>query len=101
MLDFLRAGRLPTDARDLLALISARYPVDREKCLRVFVAAVHDDPRYLRNIIEYAFQEVDAHVTINPGRRVGGGGHCKRGTTVLSAQAVHESWFWGSRPLGS
>jgi hypothetical protein len=56
MLDFLRTGRRPNDARDLLTQISARYP-DREKCLRIFIAAVHDDPRYMRNIIEYAFHE--------------------------------------------
>jgi hypothetical protein len=56
MLDFLRIGRQPTDARDLLAQIAARYP-DREKCLRIFVAAVLDDPRYMRGVIEYAFHE--------------------------------------------
>jgi hypothetical protein len=56
MLNYLRTGRLPKDARDLLAQISAQYP-DREKCLRIFVAAVHDDPRYVRACIEYAFHE--------------------------------------------
>ena len=47
MLDFLQTGRRPDDPRDLLAQISAQYP-DREKCLRVFVAAVLDDQRYVR-----------------------------------------------------
>jgi hypothetical protein len=55
MLDFLKAGRYPDDPRDLLAQLSARYP-DREKCLRIFVAAVLDDPRYMRGVIEYAFE---------------------------------------------
>jgi hypothetical protein len=56
MLNYLRTGRYPDNPRDLLAQISAQYS-DREKCLRIFVAAVHDDPRYLRNVIEYAFHE--------------------------------------------
>jgi hypothetical protein len=56
MLEFLRTGRYPEDPRELLAQIAARYP-DREKCLRIFVAAVHDDPRYMRGVIEYAFHE--------------------------------------------
>jgi len=56
MLDYLRTGRRPVDARDLLAMISAQYP-DREKALRVFVAACHDDQRYVRACIEYAFHE--------------------------------------------
>lgn len=56
MLDFLRTGRRPVDARDLLAMISAQYP-DSEKALRVFVAACHDDQRYVRACIEYAFHE--------------------------------------------
>ena len=55
MLDFLRTGRRPNDPRELLAQISARYP-DREKALRVFVAAVYDDPRYVRACIEHAFE---------------------------------------------
>jgi hypothetical protein len=55
MLDYLRTGRRPDDARELLAQISARYP-DREKCLRVFVAAVLDDRRYIRACIEHAFE---------------------------------------------
>jgi hypothetical protein len=55
MLDFLRTGRRPDDPRELLALISARYP-DREKALRIFGAAVHDDPRYMRACIEHAFE---------------------------------------------
>jgi hypothetical protein len=55
MLDFLRAGRYPDDPRELLTQITARYP-DREKALRVFVAAVHDDPRYVRACIEHAFE---------------------------------------------
>jgi roadblock/LC7 domain-containing protein len=50
MLDFLRTGRRPVDARDLLAMISAQYP-DSEKALRVFVAACHDDQRYVRACI--------------------------------------------------
>jgi hypothetical protein len=56
MLNYLRSGKRPADARDLLAQISAQYP-DREKCLRIFVAAVLDDPRYIRGVIEYAFHE--------------------------------------------
>jgi hypothetical protein len=56
MLDYLRTGRRPDTPRDLLTQISAQYP-DREKCLRIFVAAVHDDPRYMRAVIEYAFHE--------------------------------------------
>ena len=55
MLDFLRTGQRPTDPRELLAEISARYP-DREKCRRIFVAAVLDDQRYLRAAIECAFE---------------------------------------------
>jgi hypothetical protein len=55
MLDFLRTGRRPNDPRELLAQISARYP-DREKALRVFVAAVYDDQRYIRACIEHAFE---------------------------------------------
>ena len=55
MLDFLRTGRLPDDPRDLLAQISARYP-DRKKCLRIFIAAVLDDQRYVRACIEHAFE---------------------------------------------
>jgi hypothetical protein len=54
MLNFLKTGRYPSDPRDLLAQISAQYP-DREKCLRIFVAAVLDDPRYIRAAIECAF----------------------------------------------
>jgi hypothetical protein len=54
--DFLLSRRRPDNPRDLLAQISARYP-DREKALRVFVAAVHDDGRYVRACIEYAFHE--------------------------------------------
>jgi hypothetical protein len=60
MLDYLRTGRRPVDARDLLTQIAARYP-DREKCLRIFVAAVLDDPRYMRDVIEYAFHEWTSH----------------------------------------
>jgi hypothetical protein len=55
MLDFLRTGRRPDNPRDLLAQILAQYP-DREKCLRVFVAAVLDDPRNIRACIEHAFE---------------------------------------------
>jgi hypothetical protein len=55
MLEFLRNGKYPTDPRELLAQISARYP-DREKCLRIFVAAVLDDQRYVRACIEHAFE---------------------------------------------
>jgi hypothetical protein len=33
---------------------SKRY--DREKALRIFVAAVHDEPRYVRACIEHAFE---------------------------------------------
>jgi hypothetical protein len=54
MLDFLRSGRRPESAREMLEQIAARYP-DREKCLRIFVAAVLDDPRYIRAAIECAF----------------------------------------------
>ena len=54
MLDFLRTGRYPEDPRDLLAQISARYP-DRES-RRIFVAAILDDPRYIRACIEHAFE---------------------------------------------
>jgi hypothetical protein len=56
MLDYLRTGRRPDDPRKLLAQISAQYP-DREKCLRIFVAAVLDDPRHMRGVIEYVFHE--------------------------------------------
>jgi hypothetical protein len=56
MLNFLRTGQRPNDPRKLLAEISAQYP-DREKALRIFVAAVLDDPRYMRGVIEYAFHE--------------------------------------------
>jgi hypothetical protein len=56
MLDYLRTGRSPDNPRELLAQISAQYP-DREKCLRIFIAAVLDDPRYVRGVIEYAFHE--------------------------------------------
>jgi hypothetical protein len=56
MLDFLRTGRYPDDPRDLLAKISAQYP-DRERCLRIFVAAVLGNRHYMRSIIEYAFHE--------------------------------------------
>jgi hypothetical protein len=56
MLNYLKAGRYPSDPRDLLAQILAQYP-DREKALRIFVAAVHDGPRYMRSVIEYAFHE--------------------------------------------
>ncbi len=55
MPDFLLPGRYPDNPRELLAKISARYP-DREKCLRVFVAAVLDDRRYVRACIEHAFE---------------------------------------------
>jgi hypothetical protein len=60
MLDFLRTGRRPSDPRDLLAQISAQYP-DREKCLRIFAAAVLDDPRYVRGVIDYAFHQWTSH----------------------------------------
>jgi hypothetical protein len=53
--DFLLARRRPDNPRDLLAQISAHYP-DREKALRVFVAAVLDDRRYVRACIEHAFE---------------------------------------------
>jgi hypothetical protein len=55
MLNYLRSGKRPTDARDLLVQISAQYP-DRERALRVFIAAVYDDPRYVRACIEHAFE---------------------------------------------
>jgi hypothetical protein len=55
MLDFLMTSRRPDNPRDLLTQISARYP-DREKCLRIFVAAVLDDQRYVRACIEHAFE---------------------------------------------
>jgi hypothetical protein len=55
MLDFLRTGRRPANARELLEQITAQYP-DREKCLRIFVAAVLDDRRYVRACIEQAFE---------------------------------------------
>jgi hypothetical protein len=53
--DFLRTGQYPDDPREMLAQISARYP-DREKCLRIFVATVLEDQRYLRAAIECAFE---------------------------------------------
>jgi hypothetical protein len=56
MLNFLRTGRYPDDPRELLTQISAQFPNDREKCLRVFVAAVLDDRRYVRACIEHAFE---------------------------------------------
>jgi hypothetical protein len=55
MLDYLRTGGRPDDPRKLLAQISAQYP-DREKALRIFVAAVYDDQRYVRACIEHAFE---------------------------------------------
>jgi hypothetical protein len=55
MLDFLRTGRRPDNPQDLLTQILTQYP-DREKCLRVFVAAVLDDQRYVRACIEHAFE---------------------------------------------
>jgi hypothetical protein len=55
MSDFLMAGRRPADPRELLAQISARY-LDRETALKVFVAAVYDDQRYIRACIEHAFE---------------------------------------------
>jgi hypothetical protein len=55
MPDFLLSGRRPADPRELLAQISARYP-DREKALRIFVAAVYDDQRFVRACIEHAFE---------------------------------------------
>jgi hypothetical protein len=55
MLEYLKTGRYPDDPRELLAQISARYP-DREKALRIFVAAVLDDRRYVRACIEHAFE---------------------------------------------
>jgi hypothetical protein len=55
MLDFLRTGRYPEDPREMLAQISAQYP-DREKALRVFVAAVYDDQHHVRACIEHAFE---------------------------------------------
>ena len=55
MLNFLRTGRYPKDPRELLAQLSAQYP-DREKCLQVFIAAVYDEPRYVRACIEHAFE---------------------------------------------
>jgi hypothetical protein len=55
MLNFLKTGRYPEDPRDLLAQISAQYP-DREKALRIFIAAIHDEPRYVRACIEHAFE---------------------------------------------
>jgi hypothetical protein len=55
MLEFLRNGRYPEDPRELLEQIAAKYP-DREKCRRIFVAAVLDDQRYLRAAIECAFE---------------------------------------------
>ncbi len=53
--DFLLPGRRPNDPRELLVEISKRYP-DREKALRIFVAAIHDDPRFVRACIEHAFE---------------------------------------------
>ena len=55
MPDFLLPGRRPNDPRELLEQLTKRYP-DREKCLRVFVAAVLDDQRYVRACIEHAFE---------------------------------------------
>jgi hypothetical protein len=55
MSDFLLSRRRPDNPRDLLAQISAQYP-DREKCLRVFVAAVLDDRRHVRACIEHALE---------------------------------------------
>jgi hypothetical protein len=55
VLNFLRTGRLPDDPRDLLAQIAAQYP-DRERCLRIFVAAVLDNQHYVRACIEHAFE---------------------------------------------
>jgi hypothetical protein len=55
MSDFLLSRHRPADPRELLAQISARYS-DREQALRIFVAAVHDDRRYVRACIEHAFE---------------------------------------------
>jgi hypothetical protein len=55
MLDYLRTGRRPDNPQDLLTQILTRYP-DREKALRIFVAAVLDDRRYVRACIEHAFE---------------------------------------------
>jgi hypothetical protein len=55
MSDFLLSRRRPADPRELLEQLTKRYP-DREKCLRVFVAAVLDDRRHVRACIEHAFE---------------------------------------------
>jgi hypothetical protein len=55
MLDYLRTGRRPDNPQDLLTQILTRYQ-DREKALRIFVAAVLDDRRYVRACIEHAFE---------------------------------------------
>jgi hypothetical protein len=55
MLEFLRNGRYPDDPRMLLEQIAKQYP-DREKCRRIFVAAVLDDQRYMQAAIECAFE---------------------------------------------
>jgi len=51
---FLTGTKRPMDPRDLLQQIRAKYP-DTHKQWRIFHAAVIEDQRYLRSVIEYAF----------------------------------------------
>jgi hypothetical protein len=53
MLDFLRTGRYPDDPRILLEEINCDVSGPREV---VFIAAVHDNRRYVRACIECAFE---------------------------------------------
>jgi hypothetical protein len=55
MLDYLRNGKTPSDPRDLLEQITKQFPTDREKCRRVFIAAVLDRPGLVQATIEHAF----------------------------------------------
>jgi hypothetical protein len=56
VVDAFLTTKRPTDPRDLLQQIRAKYPGTRKQW-RIFHAAVIEDQRYLRAVIEHAFND--------------------------------------------
>jgi hypothetical protein len=54
VVDAFMTTKRPNDPRDLLQQIRAKHP-DTHKQWRIFHAAVLEDQRYLRSVIEHAF----------------------------------------------
>lgn len=50
-------GKRPDDPKDFLAELVKQCPGARERCRRIFLAAIIDQPGYLRQVADFAFDQ--------------------------------------------